>query len=102
MTPPALIAATPVGATTIIRLGETSLSLFKKVVLPVPAFPVRKRLVPVFCSKLKARSNCWFVCMAICDIVNSHKYIENIIIGNVFDTDYEVATLIILIRPMRR
>jgi len=20
----------------------------------------------VFCSKLKARSNCWFVCMAIC------------------------------------
>jgi hypothetical protein len=59
-------------------------------------------LVPVFCSKLKARSNCWFVCMAICDIVNSHKYIENIIIGNVFDTDYEVATLIILIRPMRR
>ena len=100
MTPPALIAATPVGATTIIRLGETSLGLFKKVVLPVPA--VRKRLVPVFCSKLKARSNCWFVCMAICDIVNSHKYIENIIIGNVFDTDYEVATLIILIQSMRR
>lgn len=29
MTPPALIAATPVGATTIIRLGETSLSLLK-------------------------------------------------------------------------
>ena len=30
VTPPALIAATPVGATTIIRFGEVSLSFFQE------------------------------------------------------------------------
>ena len=44
MTPPALIAATPVGATTIIRLGETSLSLFKMVVLPSSGFSCQKEV----------------------------------------------------------
>ena len=43
VTPPALIAATPVGATTTILLGDCSFRFFRKVVLPVPAFPVRKR-----------------------------------------------------------
>ena len=43
------MAATLVGATTIIRFDERSLTVFRKVVLPVPAFPVRKMLVPV-CS----------------------------------------------------
>ena len=49
VTPPALMAATPVGATTIIRFDERSLTVLRNVVLPVPAFPVRKMLVPV-CS----------------------------------------------------
>jgi hypothetical protein len=38
----ALIAATPVGATTAICLGQFSLIYFRNVVLPVPALPVRK------------------------------------------------------------
>lgn len=38
VTPPALIAATPVGATTIILLGELCLRSRRKVVFPVPAF----------------------------------------------------------------
>ena len=40
--PPALIAATPVGAITAVCLLQFSFIYFKKVVLPVPAFPVRK------------------------------------------------------------
>ena len=47
VTPPALMAATPVGATIIMRLGVRSRRVLRKVVLPVPAFPVRKRLVLV-------------------------------------------------------
>jgi len=42
VTPPALIAATPVGATTTIRLGDIFLRFRKNVVFPVPAFPVKK------------------------------------------------------------
>ena len=42
VTPPALIAATPVGATIAICLGQVSFIYFKKVVFPVPALPVRK------------------------------------------------------------
>ena len=43
VTPPALIAAIPVGASTIIRFGLSALSFRRKVVLPVPALPVKKR-----------------------------------------------------------
>ena len=55
VTPFALIAAIPVGATTTIRLGSLSFSVRKKVVLPVPAFPVRKMLVPVFFTNCQAK-----------------------------------------------
>ena len=61
VTPPALIAATPVGATTIIRLGERCFNSRKNVVFPVPALPVKKILVPVYSRKLKASSNRGFV-----------------------------------------
>src|ERR1043166_2546697 len=55
--PPALIAATPVGAVTTIRLGVSSLILWRKVVLPVPAFPVRKTLLLVLRTYSKASSS---------------------------------------------
>ena len=61
VTPPAVIAATPVGATTIIRLGERRFNSRKNVVFPVPALPVKKILVPVYSRKLKASSNWGFV-----------------------------------------
>ena len=59
-TPPALIAATPVGATIMFRLLLRSLSVRRKVVLPVPAFPVRKILIPVCSTKSHALRNSWF------------------------------------------
>jgi hypothetical protein len=40
--PPALMAATPVGATTAICLPQLFLMYLSKVVLPVPALPVKK------------------------------------------------------------
>ena len=43
------MAATPVGATTTSRLLLFCLRVRRKVVFPVPAFPVRKILCPV-CS----------------------------------------------------
>ena len=42
VTPLALIAATPVGATTTMRFREFFFNSCKKVVLPVPALPVKK------------------------------------------------------------
>ena len=51
VTPPAWIAAMPVGASTTIRLCNVVRSLRKNVVFPVPAFPVRNRLVPVVESR---------------------------------------------------
>jgi hypothetical protein len=39
VTPLALMAATPVGATMTIRLGQFCFKLSKNVVLPVPALP---------------------------------------------------------------
>ena len=47
--PPALMAATPVGATTAIRLAVLEGRLFRNVVFPVPALPVRKMCASV-CS----------------------------------------------------
>ncbi len=42
VTPPALIAATPVGATTAICFCVSSFKRRRNVVFPVPAFPVKK------------------------------------------------------------
>ena len=53
--PPALIAAMPVGAKTIMRLGESSFKRRKKAVFPVPAFPVKKRDMPVSSTICRAR-----------------------------------------------
>ena len=39
------MAATPVGATMIMRFGVRSFNVLRKVVFPVPALPVRKTLV---------------------------------------------------------
>ncbi|MCY1539038.1 hypothetical protein D9M68_746070 [compost metagenome] len=47
VTPPALIAAIPVGATIIALLCVKPIRLRKNVVLPVPAFPVRKTCLAV-------------------------------------------------------
>ena len=49
------MAAMPVGATTIIRFGDLSFNVLKNVVLPVPAFPVRKMFVPVLSTICHAR-----------------------------------------------
>ena len=48
------MAATPVGATTIMRLADRSLMAFRNVVFPVPALPVRNMLVPVCSTKSQA------------------------------------------------
>ena len=55
VTPLALMAAMPVGATTTIRLGSLSLSVRRKVVFPVPALPVKNMLAPVFFTNCQAR-----------------------------------------------
>ncbi|EFC76788.1 hypothetical protein HMPREF0649_00100 [Segatella buccae D17] len=54
VTPAALMAATPVGATTTMRFMLCSFSALRNVVLPVPAFPVRKILFPVCSTKSHA------------------------------------------------
>jgi hypothetical protein len=65
VTPPAFIAATPVGATTTIRFGDDFFRLRRKVVFPVPAFPVRKMLRLVYLTKSKAKLRSWFVTVSI-------------------------------------
>ncbi len=55
--PPALMAATPVGAVMTIRLEFSSLIWCRNVVLPVPALPVRKIFLPVLRTYSNARSN---------------------------------------------
>jgi hypothetical protein len=56
VTPPALIAATPVGAAIMVFLKVLFLIARKKVVLPVPALPVKKTcrlvLLTYFAAKL--------------------------------------------------
>jgi len=49
-----LIAATPVGAVTIICFGDACFSWCRKVVLPVPALPVRKMLWLVVATNSRA------------------------------------------------
>ena len=63
--PPALMAAMPVGASTIIRLGDRSRRFLRKVVLPVPAFPVRNRLALVFSMISRAVWASWFMFMSV-------------------------------------
>ena len=60
VTPPALMAATPVGATTMERFLLCSTTVFRKVVFPVPALPVRKMLRPVCSTKSHASCRAWF------------------------------------------
>src|SRR5438128_10811040 len=55
--PPALMAATPVGAVTTIRLELSSLIWRRNVVLPVPALPVRKIFLHVWRTYSNASSN---------------------------------------------
>src|SRR5205085_6801026 len=54
--PPALMAATPVGAVTTNRLKFCSLIWCRNVVLPVPALPVRKTCLLVLRTYSNARS----------------------------------------------
>ena len=61
VTPFALIAATPVGATTINLFKELDFNECKKVVFPVPAFPVKKIERSVFSTKSQAKSNSGFL-----------------------------------------
>ena len=51
------MAATPVGATTAIRLRGDALIWCKKVVLPVPALPVRKMFLSVWLTYSNASSS---------------------------------------------
>ena len=67
VTPLALIAATPVGATTTNRFKDSAFIVCKKVVFPVPAFPVKKIDLSVLLTKSQANSSCMFL-----DIY--HKY----------------------------
>ena len=58
VTPSALMAAMPVGATTTMRFDDSFLRRRRKVVFPVPALPVRKRLVLVVSIISHARRAC--------------------------------------------
>src|SRR5882757_7870653 len=55
--PPALTAATPVGATTTTLFCVAAASSFSSVVLPVPAFPVTKECLRVCRTNCSASSN---------------------------------------------
>src|SRR5688500_17886451 len=57
VTPPALMAATPVGATTAICLEQFCRMDFKKVFLLVPALPVRKILRQLWLMRSTAIMN---------------------------------------------
>ena len=61
VTPFALMAATPVGATITILFKDSFFILCKKVVLPVPAFPVIKRFLSVLLIKSKASFSSGFL-----------------------------------------
>ena len=56
VTPPALIAAIPVGATIIAFLYVCLMMYFKKVVFPVPAFPVKKICLLVLFTNFEAKA----------------------------------------------
>src|SRR5438876_1888052 len=66
--PPALMAATPVGAVTTIRLELSTLIWCRNVVLPVPALPVRKIFLLVLRTYSNARSSCWLETKLMCEV----------------------------------
>ena len=77
VTPPALMAATPVGATTMVRLCVLDLRLRRNVVLPVPAFPVRKMFLWVYWTYLYARSSSgvtFYVCVNMAFLVITSEF----------------------------
>ncbi len=59
--PPALMAATPVGAQTAICLNVFCLMYFSRVVLPVPAFPVKNTGWLVWLINSSTFSNCGLI-----------------------------------------
>ena len=65
VTPPALMAAIPVGATTTNFFSQVSCRFLRKVVLPVPALPVRKRDRLVRLIHFNASSYCRLSSMVI-------------------------------------
>ena len=75
VTPPALMAATPVGATTIALFLDLSITVFRNVVFPVPAFPVRKILLPVFSTKSHACLSSVFFSIVVVDVLHSTNLI---------------------------
>ena len=58
------MAATPEGASTTILFPELSLSRRRNVVFPVPALPVRKRLLPVSSTMRRASDSSRFMLIA--------------------------------------
>ena len=74
VTPFALIAATPVGATTTILFNDAAFTLCKKVVFPVPALPVIKRFLSVFSINWRARSSSAFLGIsAFCSKIPNYR-----------------------------
>ena len=69
--PPAFSAATPVGATTAKFFSISACTFFKNVVFPVPAFPVKKKLVLVLAIMSKA------YCCSVVSITISFACIVN-------------------------
>ena len=60
------MAAMPVGASTTMRLGHSAFSRRKKVVLPVPALPVRNKWVPVFSMNCHVKASSGFCFISKC------------------------------------
>ena len=71
--PPALMAATPVGARTTMRLKPSALIWWRKVVFPVPALPVRKMFLFVLRTYWKASSSCG---LSMKSILKSHSQVR--------------------------
>ena len=65
VTPSALIAAMPVGASTTLRFEILCFKYRNSVVLPVPALPVRKRLQPVVSIIFSVRSASSLMCILL-------------------------------------
>lgn len=83
VTPPALMAAIPVGARTTIRFGDLRLSSFRKVVFPVPALPVRNKLALVFSIMSQAFRDSSFISILLCILMcdeNRFNYRTKIVI----------------------
>ena len=73
VTPPAFMAAMPVGATTTTLFLDSSTTFRRNVVFPVPAFPVRKTLFPVFSTNSHAVFSALFPSISLSSYIFS-KY----------------------------